>query len=160
MPRPSEGEVELLRKPVDGRMSFFCLEAGSISSRSTGTPSETKKSRRMRERTQLGGCKGGGATSCDHRERLRSVRKIEGFSSTEDDGKATEFWVVGNTSSKYGSVAVMKLSKELSPLKSSTGFNKIQYQLCLSQNRAMGTCCHVRGWINPMIRPTYKWRYG
>ena len=58
-------------------MSFFCFEAGRISSRSTGTPSETRKRRRMRDRTQFGGCKGGGATSCDHRERLRSVRKIE-----------------------------------------------------------------------------------
>lgn len=89
--RPSDGEVESLRKLVEGRTSFFCLEAGSISSRSTGTPRETKKSRRMRERTQLGGCKSGGATSCDHSERLRSVRKMEGFSSTEDDGYGLEF---------------------------------------------------------------------
>lgn len=75
--RPSQEEWESPPDPVEGKMSFFCLEAGNISSRSTGTPSETKKSRRMRERTQLGGCKGGGATSCDHRDRLRSVRKIE-----------------------------------------------------------------------------------
>ena len=58
-------------------MSFFCFEAGKISSKSTGTPRETRKRRRMRDRTQLGGCKGGGATSCDHKERLRSVRKME-----------------------------------------------------------------------------------
>lgn len=57
-------------------MSFFCLDAGRISSRSTGTPRETRKRRRMRERTQLGGCNGGGATSCDQRERLLSVRNI------------------------------------------------------------------------------------
>lgn len=74
--RPSHGECESRCKPVEGRMSFFCFEAGSISSRSTGTPNETKNSRRIRERTQFGGCKGGGATSCDHKERLRSVRKI------------------------------------------------------------------------------------
>lgn len=39
----------------EGRTSFFCLEAGRISSRSTGTPSETRKSRRMRDRIQSGG---------------------------------------------------------------------------------------------------------
>ena len=67
-------------------MSFFCFEAGRISSRSTGTPSETKNSRRMRERTQFGGCRGGGATSCDHSDRLRSVRKIGWFSGVGDKG--------------------------------------------------------------------------
>ena len=81
--RPSEeGRGE--RSPgicIDGRMSFFCLEAGRISSRSTGTPSETRKSRRMRERTQSGGCSGGGATSCVHSEWLRSERKIDRASS-------------------------------------------------------------------------------
>ena len=84
--RPSDGEWESRCKPVEGRMSFFCFDAGSISSRSTGTPNETKNSRRIRERTQFGGCKGGGATSCDHRERLRSVRKIEYFSGMEYGG--------------------------------------------------------------------------
>ncbi len=55
---------ESLRKPVVlGRMSFFCLLAGRISSRSTGTPRETRKRRRMRERSQLGGWRGGGAES-------------------------------------------------------------------------------------------------
>lgn len=48
---------------TEGRMSFFCLEAGRISSRSTGTPSETRKSRRMRDFTQFWGWSGGGATS-------------------------------------------------------------------------------------------------
>lgn len=48
---------------MDGRMSFFCFEAGRISSRSTGTPRETRKSRRIRDLTQFGGCSGGGATS-------------------------------------------------------------------------------------------------
>ena len=62
---------------MEGRMSFFCFDAGNISSRSTGTPKDTRKRRRMRDRTQYGGCKGGGATSCDHKERLRSVRNIE-----------------------------------------------------------------------------------
>ena len=75
--RPPGGDCELLRKCIEGRISFFCFEAGRISSRSTGTPSETRNKRRMRDRTQLGGCKGGGATSCDQSERLRSVRNTE-----------------------------------------------------------------------------------
>jgi len=69
---------------MDGKMSFFCFEAGRISSRSTGTPSETRKRRRMRERTQSGGCNGGGATSCVHRDLLRSVEKMECASSVVD----------------------------------------------------------------------------
>lgn len=64
---------------MDGRMSFFCFEAGRISSRSIGTPRETRKRRRIRERIQFGGCKGGGATSCDQSDALRCVRKV-GFS--------------------------------------------------------------------------------
>lgn len=75
-------------------MSFFCFEAGRISSRSTGTPRETRKRRRMRDRTQLGGCRGGGATSCDHSERLRSVRNIEfglvGGSGASDEASLVE----------------------------------------------------------------------
>jgi hypothetical protein len=66
---------------IEGRMSFFCLEAGRISSRSTGTPRETRNSRRIRERTQSGGCSGGGATSCVHNDLLRSVRNIDRASS-------------------------------------------------------------------------------
>ena len=62
---------------IDGKTSFFCLDAGRISSRSTGTPSDTKNNRRMRERTQSGGCRGGGATSCDHSDSLRSERNID-----------------------------------------------------------------------------------
>ena len=48
---------------IDGRMSFFCFEAGNISSRSTGTPSDTRNSRLILDRIQLGGWSGGGATS-------------------------------------------------------------------------------------------------
>ena len=62
---------------IEGRISFFCLLAGRISSRSTGTPSDTRNSRRMRERTQSGGWSGGGATSCAHNDKLRSDRNIE-----------------------------------------------------------------------------------
>ncbi len=72
-------------------MSFFCLEAGRISSRSTGTPRETRKRRRIRERIQFGGCRGGGATSWDQREALRGVRNM-GFSAVR--GGRTEVSIV------------------------------------------------------------------
>ena len=39
----------------DGRTNFFCFEAGRISSRSTGTPKETRKSRLMLDLIQSGG---------------------------------------------------------------------------------------------------------
>lgn len=66
----------LLERAVEGRMSFFCFEAGRISSRSMGTPRETRKRRRMRERTQFGGWRGGGAASCVQREAARGVGKM------------------------------------------------------------------------------------
>lgn len=53
---------------IDGSTSFFCLLAGNISSRSTGTPSDTRNNRRILDRTQSGGCSGGGATSCAHND--------------------------------------------------------------------------------------------
>jgi len=74
------GDPEAGFRFIEGRMSFFCLEAGRISSRSTGTPRETRKSRRIRERIQFGGWRGGGATSWDQREALRGVRNM-GFSA-------------------------------------------------------------------------------
>lgn len=55
-------------RPIEGSTSRFCLLGGRISSRSTGTPRETRKRRRMRERVQLGGCIGGGETSCCHND--------------------------------------------------------------------------------------------
>lgn len=88
---PSADDEDTRREPdelagrSEGRTSFFCLEAGRISSRSTGTPSETRKSRRMRDRIQSGGWSGGGATSCDQREALRGVRKT-GLSPLGADG--------------------------------------------------------------------------
>lgn len=56
-------EVRGPERMVEGRISFFCLDAGRISSRSTGTPRDTRKRRRIRERIQLGGWRGGAATS-------------------------------------------------------------------------------------------------
>jgi hypothetical protein len=75
------GEERLLWvwRSVEGRISFFCLEAGRISSRSMGTPRETRKRRRMRERSQSGGWRGGGATSWDQRERLFFVDERVSF---------------------------------------------------------------------------------
>lgn len=106
---------------MEGRMSFFCLDAGRISSRSTGTPRETRKSRRMRERIQLGGWRGGGATNWDQREALRGVRNM-GFSAVS--GGRIEMSIVsgGNRASIYGSVAAWISSGESSSAKSRTGW--------------------------------------
>jgi len=71
------GEPEGGLRFMDGRISFFCFDAGRISSRSTGTPSETRNKRRIRDRIQFGGWRGGGATSCDQRDALRGVKNIE-----------------------------------------------------------------------------------
>lgn len=62
-----------------GKSRRFCLLGGRISSKSTGTPRETRKRRRMRLRVQLGGCMGGGETNCCQRERERSERKGDVF---------------------------------------------------------------------------------
>lgn len=114
------GEPEVGFRFMEGRINFFCLEAGRISSRSTGTPSETRKRRRMRERIQLGGCKGGGATNCDHSDALRGVRNI-GFSA--DTGGKIDLSMVsgGKRESMYDSVAACTSSGESSSAKSRTG---------------------------------------
>lgn len=73
-----EGLVEAGFRVMLGRTRRFCLEGGRISSRSMGTPRETRKRRRMRERVQLGGWRGGGETSWCQRERERGERKGAG----------------------------------------------------------------------------------
>lgn len=105
---------------MEGRISFFCFEAGRISSRSTGTPRDTRKSRRMRERTQSGGCNGGGATSCVHSDLLRSVRNIDRASSADADmlGISDN---EGYMSLMYGCVAVIISSSESRSSKFRTG---------------------------------------
>jgi len=105
---------------MDGRMSFFCFEAGRISSRSTGTPRDTRNSRLILERIQLGGCKGGGATNCDHSEALRGVRKI-GFSAETTGSIDLSMVSGGNRESMYDSVADCTSSGESSSAKSRTG---------------------------------------
>lgn len=89
-----------------GSTSFFCLLAGRISSRSTGTPRETRKSRRMRLRIQLGGCSGGGATSWDQRDALRSVRiGSVGIVADGSLGVFSSEYSSGNNSAIYGDIA-------------------------------------------------------
>ena len=124
---PCDLERELLCNWVDGKTSFFCLEAGNISSRSTGTPRDTRNNRRIRERTQLGGCKGGGATSWDQSERLRSVRKIEPW-LTMGFGEDWGSLVVGNSSSRYGLVTSIMFSKVSRSLKSSKSLSIFIHQ--------------------------------
>ena len=106
-------------------MSFFCLEAGRISSRLIGTPRETRKRRRVRERTQFGGWWGGGATSWAQREAERGVRKM-GFDVSEGVGVG---WVVcfvslveGKRVSKWGVVAWIRSSKVVREEKSINGY--------------------------------------
>jgi len=104
----------------DGRTSFFCLEAGRISSRSTGTPSETKNSRLIRDRIQSGGWRGGGATSCDQSEALRGVRNT-GLSLGTEGSKGGVSSSGGKRALRYGSVE-LKISEALRSLKSGTGY--------------------------------------
>ena len=103
----------------EGRTSFFCFDAGRISSRSTGTPSETRNRRRMRDRIQSGGAKGGGATSWDHKEAERGVvNDEESFGSGGNCGTSSSSG--GKRLAKYGSVADI-ISSCPSPSKSGIG---------------------------------------
>jgi len=69
-----ESEGAAVSGLVLGRTSFFFFpEAGRISSRFTGMPSETRKSRRIRERFQSGGFSGPGAASWFHCDIARSL---------------------------------------------------------------------------------------
>lgn len=126
------GEPEGGLRFMDGRISFFCLDAGRISSRSTGTPRETRNRRRIRDRIQFGGWRGGGATSCDQRDALLGVKKIE-FSAVI--GGSTEVSIVsgGNSSSMYGSVAACMSSAESRSSKFRTGYNE-----CISARHGIG----------------------
>jgi len=107
---------------MDGRTSFFCLEAGRISSKSTGTPSETKKRRRMRDLTQFWGCRGGGATSWDHRESDRSVLKMaaeSGIGST--GGRELRSWEAGKRLSRLLFRELRSSEVDLKPVSSVRG---------------------------------------
>lgn len=108
---------------VEGRMSFFCFEAGRMASRSMGTPRETRKRRRMRERTQLGGWSGGGATSCVQREAARGVGKM-GFGVEGGLGGGVGWgWVVlGKRTSRWGAVEVRRVGRSVMVRKSRRGY--------------------------------------
>jgi hypothetical protein len=114
-------EPELAARCSDGSTSFFCFDAGRISSRSTGTPRDTRKSRRIRLRIQSGGCSGGGATSCDHNDALLGVRKT-GFSlDSRGAGVCVAHSCGGKRIFRYGSVTA-RISSASRPSKSGIGF--------------------------------------
>ena len=118
------GEEDLRLR--DGRISFFCLEAGRISSRSTGTPRETRNRRRVRDRIQSGGAKGGGATSCDHNEADRGVMKTDpSFGSGGNCGSPTPS--SGNRLAMNGSVSD-KISSEVKPSKSGIDYTPLVFR--------------------------------
>ena len=107
---------------MDGRTSFFCFDAGRISSRSTGTPRETRKRRRIRDLIQFGGWRGGGATSCDHRERERSfVKMAESSFIVSTRGREGISFVLGKMVSSWLAVAEMRFGSVLRESKSRSG---------------------------------------
>ena len=109
----SEEDFPDSSKLIDGRTNFFCLEAGRISSKSTGTPNDTKKSRRMRDLTQFGGCNGGGATSWDHKDRERSLVNMAEESEIDSRGGREErSFVCGKSVSKLSLVAFKNSERE------------------------------------------------
>lgn len=69
------GDVE--ERFSEGSTSLCCFDAGKISSRSTGTPSDTRNNLLVRDRIQSGGANGGGATSCDQSDADRGVKNID-----------------------------------------------------------------------------------
>ena len=102
-----DGRGEAEGRLMFGRTNLFCLLGGRISSKSTGTPSETRNKRRIRDRVQLGGCIGGGETSCCHSESDRSDRNGEVLDGSMGgisfgDVSGTE---LGNMALMYGVMA-------------------------------------------------------
>ena len=109
-------------RSIEGRTSFFCFEAGRISSRSTGTPRDTRKRRRIRDLTQFWGCSGGGATSWDQRERERSVWKMaEVFWMGSTGGREEMFLEAGKRRSKESSKTVLSSETDWKASKSIRG---------------------------------------
>lgn len=104
----------------EGSTSFFCFEAGRISSRSTGTPRETRKRRRVLERIQSGGASGGGATSCDQSEAERGVVK-DVLSLGSGGNCGTSSSSAGKRLARCGSVVDM-MSSYVNPSKSGIAF--------------------------------------
>lgn len=107
---------------IEGSISFFCFDAGNISSRSTGTPRDTRNRRRIRDLTQFGGCNGGGATNCDHKESERSLLKMAVESGIgSNGGKEGTVLVSGNRVSRESLVLDKRSDKEVVEVKSNNG---------------------------------------
>lgn len=115
----ARGDVRLMF----GSTRRFCFDGGRISSRSTGTPSDTRNSLRILLRVQFGGCIGGGCTSCCQSERDRSERKGELLDMSKggiDDGGVVES---GKIASRYGVVRSCSSDADRSSLRSRGGCN-------------------------------------
>lgn len=107
---------------MEGNISFFCFDAGNISSRSTGTPRDTRNRRRIRDFTQFGGCSGGGATNCDHRDSERSLLKMAVESGIgSNGGKEGTVLVSGNRVSRESLVVDKRSDKDAVEVKSNSG---------------------------------------
>ena len=110
-----------------GSTSRFCFEGGRISSRSTGTPRDTRKRRRILLLVQLGGCIGGGETSCCQRERARSERNGEELDMStggREEGGGAES---GNMVSRYGDIVSWRSDSERSTFRSSGGCGNVSW---------------------------------
>ena len=94
----------------DGNTNFFCLDAGRISSRSTGTPRETRNNLRIRDRIQSGGDSGGGATSWDQRDALLAVGKT-GCSLDTGGNSGVSYSSGGNNACRKGSSELLIASE-------------------------------------------------
>jgi len=117
--------------PIEGRTRRFCLLGGRISSRSTGTPRETRNSLRIRERVQFGGCMGGGDTSCCQSERERSERKGEvcwavGIGSSASVGSD---FVSGSMALRYGCIDAEISSAVVQDERSRGGYKGHQWKV-------------------------------
>lgn len=113
----ARGDVRLMF----GSTRRFCFEGGNISSRSTGTPSETRNSLRILLRVQFGGCIGGGCTSCCHSESDLSDKKGELLDMSNggiDEGGGVE---LGKMASRYGVVSSSTSAADRSSLRSKGG---------------------------------------
>lgn len=128
-------------------MSFFCLDAGRISSRSTGTPNETRKRRRVRDRIQSGGASGGGATSCDQREAERSVENTEGVLESAGGKSGNVRSSGGKRLARKGSVVDM-MSSGLRPSKSGIG-----WRVPSTHVRPTMTTVNLRMATGPLVMP-------
>lgn len=114
-------ESDDVRGDVDDRLSegstsLCCFDAGKISSKSTGTPSDTRKSLLVRDRIQSGGANGGGATSCDQSDADRGVKNID--DSLERAGKVDISRVPGGKRFVRRDSLVQRISSALRPSKS------------------------------------------